>query len=571
MTSSPTSQVFISYSRADNADGFVEEFARRLEKELRIQLGEPATIFLDKTALKVGDKWATVLQAALDQSDFLVPIITPSYLKSMYAREELKTFLARENEGRGAIFPIHYVDALSDTSKDELTSELKKRQWVDWRNLRFDSFDSLQARKTMQQLALSIRTAVETNSAKSTGRASASHETVVVERLQVENFRCFEELDLHFGVHPPMREVSTLSGNWSCIAGINGAGKSSILQAISIALLGDLGKELGGGLLARMRRANMPPTERTSITVTASLGERKNLSYSVQIDEKGGLKTNSPSAAESAIVLGYGATRNLGEETESPFKTLSVPVQEVIGFFRPLAQLAGAEVLLTDRRRNPNLLPLFQRLLQAVFEDELTVEPQTGSSVVRFGVSAKDKIEAFDLPDGFRSSAAWLADLCATWCARRPELAACGDPGEIEAIVLIDEIDLHLHPGLQRALVPRLRKALPKVQWIVTTHSPLVLANFDLNEIIALDRDAEGNVRRLDRQILNFSSDEIYNWLMMTRPTGTAMEQILQQSGQNETKRTAIAELMRTTPTSGSADAHKQVSEFQNILKSLKG
>jgi ABC-type branched-subunit amino acid transport system ATPase component len=570
VTGSAKPQVFISYSWADNEDGFVEGFARRLEKELRIQLGEPVTIFLDKTGLKVGDEWEPVLKSALEQSDFLVPIVTPSYLKSKHARHELAAFLAREREGEGSIFPIHYVDALSETSPDELTSELRQRQWVDWRKLRFDSLDSPQVRRTIQQLAQSIRTAVETRSAESTGTATASIETIVVERLQLENFRCFGDLDLHLGVNPPMREVSTLSGNWTCVAGINGAGKSSILQAISIALLGDLGKELGGGLLARMRRANMSPSERTSITVTASLGERKNLSYSVQIDEKGGLKTNSPSAAESTIVLGYGATRNLGEETDSPFKTLSLPVQGVIGMFRPLAQLAGAEVLLTDRRRNPHLLPLFRRLVQEIFENELTVEPENGSPLLRFGVSEKDRIVAIDLPDGFRSSAAWLADLCATWCERRPAVAASRDPRQIEAIVMIDEIDLHLHPGLQRELVPRLRKALPKVQWIVTTHSPLVLANFDFNEIIALDRDAEGNVRRLDRQILNFSSDEIYEWLMRTRPTSAAMEQILQQADQTGTERTAMAELMRTTPASGPAEAHQQVSEFQKILKSLK-
>jgi hypothetical protein len=48
------------------------------------------------------------------------------------------------------------------------------------------------------------------------------------------------------------------------------------------------------------------------------------------------------------------------------------------------------------------------------------------------------------------------------------------------------------------------------------------------------------------------------------------MEQILQQAGQSETERAAVAELMRTTPTSGPAKAHQQVSEFQEILKSLK-
>jgi AAA domain, putative AbiEii toxin, Type IV TA system len=198
-------------------------------------------------------------------------------------------------------------------------------------------------------------------------------------------------------------------------------------------------------------------------------------------------------------------------------------------------------------------------------------------AALQFGVGGASPVEAMELPDGFRSSAAWLADLCATWCERQPERAAAADPAQIEAIVLIDEIDLHLHPALQRELVPRLRAALPKVQWVVTTHSPLVLANFDANEIVALDRDQAGYVRPLDRQILSFSSDEIYQWLMGTRPTGTALDDAIRGSdeavsGSDEGNlaRERVAELMRTSPDSPPERAEKQVSEFKEILKSLE-
>jgi predicted ATP-binding protein involved in virulence len=164
-----------------------------------------------------------------------------------------------------------------------------------------------------------------------------------------------------------------------------------------------------------------------------------------------------------------------------------------------------------------------------------------------------------------------MADLCAIWCEKAPELAANGDPADIQAIVLLDEIDLHLHPSLQRELVPRLRKTFPKVQWIVTTHSPLVLANFDKNEIIALDRDVEGGVRELDRQILGFTSDEVYSWLMGTQPTGAALEEEIRQSdGGVGRSAEELASLMQESPGTNEAEAQKQVSEFKEILKSLK-
>ncbi len=54
-------------------------------------------------------------------------------------------------------------------------------------------------------------------------------------------------------------------------------------------------------------------------------------------------------------------------------------------------------------------------------------------------------------------------------------------------VVLIDEIDLHLHHALQRTIVPRLRKTFPNCQFIVTTHSPNVLCNVKPENVIILD------------------------------------------------------------------------------------
>jgi predicted ATP-binding protein involved in virulence len=54
-------------------------------------------------------------------------------------------------------------------------------------------------------------------------------------------------------------------------------------------------------------------------------------------------------------------------------------------------------------------------------------------------------------------------------------------------VVLIDEVDLHLHPRWQRALIPQLQKTFPNCQFIVTTHSPLVLSNISHKKVIILE------------------------------------------------------------------------------------
>ena len=55
-------------------------------------------------------------------------------------------------------------------------------------------------------------------------------------------------------------------------------------------------------------------------------------------------------------------------------------------------------------------------------------------------------------------------------------------PQETEGVVLIDELDLHLHPSLQATVVRGLRNAFPRIQFIASTHSPLVMSGVENNE-----------------------------------------------------------------------------------------
>jgi len=402
-----------------------------------------------------------------------------------------------------------------------------------------------------------------------------SHD-VYVESLRLANFRCFERLELHFA------RQSSLEGRWTCIAGINGAGKSSVLQALGLVLLGyPLALELGFGRLKRMRRlVDLFNREGAEVEVVLRAPEPNRLIrlrleiYEGRIVAPGlpPLPAFPPSwdPVRQVVIAGYGATRNLSPtRIDSGSENLSPDARHLITLFEPLSQLADAEVLLGRQPASGPFAELFRNFVRQVLGPDLQIAERVPE--IRFSVADKDLVEAIDLPDGFRSAAAWIADLCAFWCEKAPDLAARANPADIQAIVLIDEIDLHLHPSLQRELVPRLRKALPKVQFIVTTHSPLVLANFDANEIIALDRDLDGSIREIDRQILGFTSDQIYEWLMETRPMGAAMEEEIQKSDDGlGMDHAEVARLMRVSPTTSEEAAGKQVAEFKEILKTLK-
>ena len=86
----------------------------------------------------------------------------------------------------------------------------------------------------------------------------------------------------------------------------------------------------------------------------------------------------------------------------------------------------------------------------------------------------KDKVEVNQLSSGEKSLLVLVSDL-----ARRLALAnplSKNPLKEGQGIVLVDEIDLHLHPRWQRAVIPKLLSIFPKIQWVITTHSPFIIA-----------------------------------------------------------------------------------------------
>ena len=112
------------------------------------------------------------------------------------------------------------------------------------------------------------------------------------------------------------------------------------------------------------------------------------------------------------------------------------------------------------------------------------------------------------MSDGERGILALVLDLTRRLVQANPEMS---DPvAEAEAVVLIDEIDLHLHPKWQRQIVPKLAAAFPRCQFIATTHSPQVVASVEPDQVHLL---APVGIIRPDRS-LGMDSNWILRHLM---------------------------------------------------------
>lgn len=394
--------------------------------------------------------------------------------------------------------------------------------------------------------------------------------TIVIEKIEIKDFKSIGSLTLD------LTAPSSLEGDWTCIAGINGAGKSSILQALAMALLGErLVTELGGERIRRFLRRSGAERLPAEITVTVRDGrERKTLFLPLSEQGVDLSKLNAHSERtrmldvwdrlQKQVVVGYGASRNLSEYRDTRYSSLSVPVQRQMTLFDSLTQIASVEVLLDGGPSSAPVLKTLKRLLKAVLVEELA--PGHDADRIVFSQCGTE-VDAIDLPDGFRSTVAWLADLCAAWHRTAPaEEAETSDPSRISGIALVDEIDLHLHSTLQRALVPRLRAALPNVQFIVTTHSPLVLSSFDRAEIVVLDRSEEDGIRELDRQIFAFSTDQVYEFLMGTPPQSTVIEEKLARRDDPE-----LPLYLYQSEERSEEEARAALEERRRLIEELRG
>ena len=95
------------------------------------------------------------------------------------------------------------------------------------------------------------------------------------------------------------------------------------------------------------------------------------------------------------------------------------------------------------------------------------------------------------LSDGYRITVTMIADIAARMAGANPTM---NDPLQSEGVILIDEIELHLHPQLQREILSILRRVFPNVQYVCTTHSAPVVSHIKDGTVFIL-RDFDTNIQ----------------------------------------------------------------------------
>ena len=159
------------------------------------------------------------------------------------------------------------------------------------------------------------------------------------------------------------------------------------------------------------------------------------------------------------------------------------------------------------------------------------------------------RIPMTQLSDGYRCTISLIADIAYRMAILNPQLLD-HVLEETEGIVLIDEVDLHLHPSWQQRILKDLLSIFPKVQFIVTTHAPAVINSVDSDSLIIL-KDDEAIT----------APDETYG-----KDVNTILREIMEVSERPQDIKKLFGEFYELLDAEDYAEAEKKVNSLEKVL-----
>lgn len=283
--------------------------------------------------------------------------------------------------------------------------------------------------------------------------------------------------------------------------GENGLGKSTVLRSVALVLAGgEALAELVGNPDDWIRLGQDEGSITVEFSTKREAARTATLKFKRGSGLRGFLQQNAAplgdidAAIEKAqrnyFVVGYGVTRRASEDTllgstgYNRYRTQRA--QAVSTLFSNNATLVSLKrwAMDADYRRCEAGLAAVERAFNALLKDVEFVGIDREARELRFK-TVDGVLPLAALSDGYQAMAAWCGDLLFRITETFKDFR---DPLKARGLLLIDELDLHLHPIWQRRLVQFLKDTFPNLQVIASTHSALTVHQADEGELFVLRR-----------------------------------------------------------------------------------
>lgn len=352
-----------------------------------------------------------------------------------------------------------------------------------------------------------------------------------IERLTVQNFKKFA--DQTFTLHP----------QFTLLVGENGSGKTTVLDALAVAIGVWLVKTPDTMLNSSRRnilkgeirlepsregdRIQFQQCRPVFVKVTGQIGERDNLTWNRQITTEGKITNNAEAEAALAVISDiysrdakgehvlcpvlayYGAGRAwLPSNERKKGEARGGPARRWAAFydcfnerirFTELADWFKRETIAIGNRKGRKR-PGFEVVQKAIIgcvpdADAVWFDPDREEIILSIGGNA----QPFDnLSAGQRMMLALVADIAIKAVTQNAFLLPPDELGpedellprllqKTPGVVLIDELDVHLHPRWQRRVATDLKRTFPGIQFVCTSHSPQVIGEVSRDEVRLLE------------------------------------------------------------------------------------
>ena len=351
-----------------------------------------------------------------------------------------------------------------------------------------------------------------------------------IDSISIKNYRCYEQLDIS------LHERLTL------FVGKNGVGKTTILDAIAVVASTFLGGIEGAG--SRMIDAEdakynfyelegiVDPQHQFPVVITGhgDCNGDKNLTWTRSLNSAGGRTTikdaqvlvkvaeklqrrimEGDSEVTLPILSYYGTGRLYAQKKEKrDLKTLQ-KFNRQVGYVDCMAAESNEKMMLNwfekmtmKSLQNQQKTGVVEKIVQLkVVENAickcfekisgysnavLSFDLDTHRLMLEYADESREKCKFAmnEMSDGFKNTLSMIGDIAYRMAVLNPQLGESvleKTPG----IILIDEIDLHLHPEWQQTILKDLQTVFPMVQFIVTSHAPAVINSVKKESIRILD------------------------------------------------------------------------------------